>query len=467
MASPPDVKGSEHFPPWLQEADVNVSHSRRRLLALSGGAIASGVLGRPAAGVNRRDYEVESAASSGPDHPNVVLVMTDDQGYGDVGVYPGSSGVETPNIDAMAADGAMFSQFYAAAPFCTPTRISLLTGKYPHRFDVPNNGLIFPKTDDGLPPSEVTIAELLKSRGYATACIGKWHVGHEAEYLPTNQGFDYYYGLPYSNDMTPLSLYRNTTVIEHPVDQQTLTRRYTQEARRFVEANVDHPFFLYLPHTMPHDPLHVSEEFDGATGNGLYSDVIRELDWSVGQLRAALETHDLAENTLLVFISDNGPQRNQGGSTGPLRGWKGTVWEGGLRVPAVAEWPGRIRPGTVVDEMATTMDFYPTVRALTGAPRSGNAWTVEWPKPKPTDGQNLLPLLEDDPTESSYDYFQYFPPWNEPDSRAIRDATGWKYHEKRGELYNLEIDPGEQNDIAEEFPRVRSRLESRLSTLHS
>jgi len=307
--------------------------------------------------------------------PNIVLIFTDDQGYADIGCF-GATEFSTPYLDRMAVQGTRFTSFYVAASVCSPSRAALLTGRYPPRAGLTD--VLFPRHDRGLPRSEVTIADMLKQRGYATACFGKWHLGHKERFLPTRRGFDEYFGIPYSNDMAidpdmPLAdevtfrrgataedfrsgnrkggwvpLYRDEEVIEYPADQSTLTQRYTREAVRFIRENRDNPFFLYLPHTMPHVPLGASEKFRGSSGSGLYGDVMQELDWSTGRILEALQRHGLDENTLVIYTSDNGPwlsKGDAGGSAEPLRGGKFTTWEGGFRMPCIMRWPGTMPAG--------------------------------------------------------------------------------------------------------------------------
>ncbi|MCU0915905.1 MAG: sulfatase, partial [Planctomycetes bacterium] len=335
------------------------------------------------------------AASSGGPKPNFILIFCDDLGYGDVGCF-GSTKNRTPNIDRLAAQGTKFTSFYVASNVCSPSRASLMTGCYPRRvnMDVDATGLcvLFPVSPKGLNPTEITLPEILKGQGYATACVGKWHLGDQPEFLPTRQGFDSFYGLPYPNNMgvkagtnqPPLPLLRDEQVIEAPVNQDTLTRRYTQEAVKFLRANRDRPFFLYLPHTMPHIPLHVSDAFRGKSANGLYGDAIEEIDWSVGQLLDTLKELELDERTLVVFTSDNGAAVGKGGSNLPLRGQKGTTWEGGMREPCLMRWPGQVPAGVVCDEPACTMDLLPTLAYLAGTKPVAD---------RIIDGQDIRPLL--------------------------------------------------------------------------
>ena len=319
----------------------------------------------------------------GADQPNFVLIFADDLGYGDLASY-GHPTFQTPHLDRMAAQGARFTEFYVPMPYCAPSRASILTGRYPFRHGVvgnptPDSGV----NDYGLPSSEVTIAQALKQQGYATTCIGKWHLGHIPEYLPIKRGFDSYLGILYSNDMRPVQLVEDDRVVEYPVVQGTLTKRYTERALRFIESKRDEPFFLYLPHAMPHKPLAASEEFyTPDTPDDLYADVIRELDWSVGQVLAKLQELNLDRNTLVIFTSDNGP--SWGGSTGGLRGMKSRTWDGGIRVPLIAWWPGRIPAGLVSKEVASSVDIFPTFASLAGAPL---------PADRTLDGRDIFPLM--------------------------------------------------------------------------
>ena len=321
--------------------------------------------------------------SQGADRPNLVLIFADDLGYGDLSSY-GHPSFQTPHLDDMAAEGARFTDFYVPMPFCAPSRASILTGRYPFRHGIvgnptPDSGV----NDYGLPAREVTIAQALKQQGYATACIGKWHLGHIRGFLPIERGFDSYFGILYSNDMRPVQLVEDDRVVEYPVVQGTLTKRYTERAIRFIESKADEPFFLYLPHAMPHKPLAASEEFyTPGTPYDLYADVIRELDWSVGQILSKLHELDLDRKTLVVFTSDNGP--SWGGSTGGLRGMKGRTWDGGIRVPFIAWWPGRIPAGLVSQEVAASIDIFPTFAGLAGAPL---------PADRSLDGRDILPLM--------------------------------------------------------------------------
>jgi len=307
-------------------------------------------------------FGVIACSNNGPkenQRPNFIVIFTDDQGYQDVGCY-GAEGFQTPNLDRMAEEGMRFTNFYVASAVCSPSRASLLTGSYPVRVGVPS--VLHPVSPTGLDPSEITIAEILKEQGYVTACVGKWHLGDHASMMPTNQGFDEYFGIPYSNDMWPwrndfrkekppsknipdLPLYLNSEVIEKNPDQNKITKRYTEFATKFIEKNKNNQFFLYFPHSMPHIPLGVSEKFEGKTEYGRYGDVIEEIDWSVGEILKILEVNKLDNNTLIIFTSDNGPWLTYGNHAGkalPLREGKGTTFEGGMRVPCIMRWPGNI-----------------------------------------------------------------------------------------------------------------------------
>ena len=281
--------------------------------------------------------------------PNIIVIFCDDLGYGDLGCYDSTKN-RTPHVDQLAADGMMFTDFYSSSPVCTPSRASLMTGCYPRRVgmheDFTGHWVLIPRSRRGLNPEEVTVAEVLKLQGYATACVGKWHLGDQPQHLPTEHGFDFYFGIPYSNDMQsagrgdpPLPLVKQTTVIEAPAAQASLTKRYTQQAISFIEANQKKPFFVYLPHTFPHLPLFASPDFQGKSANGRYGDSVEEIDWSTGQILDCLDRLKLAENTLVIFTSDNGSNGRNGGSNRPLSGAKGSTMEGGMRVPMIARWP--------------------------------------------------------------------------------------------------------------------------------
>ena len=314
--------------------------------------------------------------------PNIVIIFADDLGYGDLACF-GHPDFKTPRLDRMAKEGARLTNFYVPMPYCAPSRGSILTGRYPFRHGVvrnpcPDAGI----NDIGLPQSEVTIAEALREVGYATCCIGKWHLGHVPGFFPREHGFDEYFGILYSNDMRPVELIEGEKSVEYPVVQATLTKRYTERAIRFITVNRDRPFFLYLPHAMPHKPLAASDDYYKKTGTGLYGDVITELDWSVGTILDKLKELELEKRTLVVFTSDNGPWF--GGYSGGLRGMKGQQWEGGIRVPMIARWPDTIPSGQTIHEMAGTIDLLPTALKLAGASLS---------KDRTIDGRDIMPVL--------------------------------------------------------------------------
>jgi arylsulfatase A-like enzyme len=424
--------------------------------------------------------------------PNIVLIFTDDQGYADVGVY-GATDFSTPHLDRLASEGVRFTDFYVSQAVCSASRASLLTGSYAQRVSI--LGALGPFAEVGLNPEEETIAEMLKQRGYATGIVGKWHLGHHEEFLPLQRGFDEYLGLPYSNDMWPVDydgrpatggnkasypplplIDGNETVetIDDLDEQATLTTRYTERAVSFIERHRDEPFFLYLAHSMPHVPLGVSEKYEGQSVQGMYGDVIEEIDWSVGQVLAALDRYGLAEKTLVIFTSDNGPWLNFGnhaGSAGPLREGKGTAFEGGPRVPAIMRWPGRIAAGSVTHKMASTIDILPTLAAITGA---------ALPE-LPIDGVNILPLLEGDASAEPRDRFYFY---YAGELRAVR-LGAWKrvyQHRTRSylgvepgrdglpgaytfptvpsALYDLENDIGEITDVSAAHPEIVRRLDA-------
>ncbi|HUU10094.1 MAG TPA: sulfatase [Phycisphaerae bacterium] len=387
---------------------------------------------------------------AGRPRPNFIVIFCDDLGYADVGCY-GAKDIRTPNIDRMAKEGVRFRSFYVAASVCSPSRAALLTGCYPIRTGVTR--VLFPQDKNGLSHEKKTVAEILKGRGYATACIGKWHLGtstqairglpQHAEFMPTNRGFDMYFGIPYSNDMKPTPLVRGTETLEEPVDQDTLTQRYTAESIKFIEANKDRPFLLYLPHTMPHVPLHASEAFRGKSARGLYGDVVEELDWSTGRILETLQRLGLDKNTLVVFTSDNGPwlaQGKAGGSAGPLRDGKFSNYEGGIRMPAIFWWPGRIQAGWETDFPASTMDLLPTLAALAGAP-----------VPQGLDGCDIGGYLLGGPSAK--------PPRECLLVAGIVRQGPWKLRASK-ELYNLDEDIGEKNNLADKMPEKVKELQA-------
>ena len=419
--------------------------------------------------MHRRQFLVTAAGAAASlraaDKPvNLVLIYADDLGYGDLGCY--GSTMRTPNIDSLARDGARLTNFYSANPICSPSRASLLTGRYPTRVGVQR--VFFPYDNEGLAKDETTLANLLKGKGYRTMCVGKWHLGHKPDYLPTKRGFDGYFGIPYSNDMKPAVVLRNEETVEAEATQTTLTKRYTEEAVKFIDSASKGPFFLYMPHTMPHIPLFASEKFRGKSPHGLYGDVIEELDWSVGEVLAALKRNGVDGNTLVLFSSDNGPWYQ--GSPGKLRGRKGFTLEGGVRVPLLARLPGRIPKARVIDGIGSTMDILPTFAKLTGA---------ELPQ-KPLDGIDIWPMLSGKTPEIEREALLYFDMWNLQCARW----KNWKLHVARYsgpnyapapaagrhnlplrpvELYNLALDPEESYDVADKHPDVVKEIESRIA----
>jgi len=437
--------------------------------------------------------------------PNIILIFTDDQGYGDLGCY-GSPDIETPNIDRMAAEGIRFTSFYAA-PFCGPSRAALMTGSYPPRVNIAFNHV--PGAQTGLNHDEISIAEVLKSQGYATKMIGKWHLGDHPHFLPLQHGFDEFFGLPYSNDMwpfnprmplgvnpdprhvatreramitgfanqdrpfppgggfpQPLPLYSGDRVLEFNPDQTKLTTWYTEHALDFITKNKDNRFYLYVAHAMPHVPLYVSDKFKGKSRRGLYGDVMEEVDWSVGQILQKLKDLKIDEQTLVVYTSDNGPWLQygiDGGSAGPLRGGKGSAWEGGMRVPAIMRWPGHIPAGIRTSEIAANMDLLPTFARLAG---------TQAPTDRIIDGRDIWELMSGQPgAKSPHDSFYYFggrrDSMGPPILRAVRHGP-WKLHFSRGrgagetrgiELYDLYSDVSESRNLIERHPVIVDRLQ--------
>ncbi len=425
----------------------------------------------------------DAAPASTVDRPNVVVVFCDDLGWGDLGSF-GARGHRTPHLDRLAHDGSRFTSFYVSQPVCSASRASLLTGCYANRVGI--HGALMPDSRVALHPDEITLAEVLKTRGYATACVGKWHLGRPAAYLPIHQGFDEYFGLPYSNDMwpnnpsapasgyPPLPLIEGDQVIEEQPDQSQLTRRYTERAVHFIEKNQGQPFFLYLAHSMPHVPLFASRAFRGHARDGLYGDVIEEIDWSVGQVLQALKRNHLEGRTLVIFTSDNGPWQlygNHAGSAGPHRAAKASVFDGGVRVPFIARWPGHIPRGRVSAEPLMTIDLLPTLAGLSGAPLPS----------RPIDGRDIWPLLSGAPgatnPHAAYGFW-----YNQNELQAIRSGP-WKLvlpHRAqlfpkewqgrngargRGEsrpmelaLYDLVTDPGETLNLATSHPEILGQM---------
>ena len=421
-------------------------------------------------------FSLYPAVAQNDQSPNVIIIFTDDLGYGDLGVY-GHPTIKTPHLDRMAQEGTKFTQFYVAASVCTPSRAAILTGKYPIRTGmvegiIPGR-VLFPNSNTGLAQSHVTIAEVLKQNSYATKAVGKWHLGHLPEYLPINQGFDEYYGIPYSNDMDYVTggekkspywnvpLMRDTKIIERPAEQTTLTKRYTEESIKFIEKNREKLFFLYLAHTMPHIPLFASDDFTGKSRRGLYGDVVEEIDWSVGKILNTLKELDLDENTLVIFTSDNGPwlvQDEDGGSAGLLREGKGTTWEGGMRVPMLAWWPGKIPANRVSEDLFTSLDVLPTIAKLTKSPMPE----------EDIDGIDMSSVLfERKPSEREFFAFYRgdklfairYGPWKAHFITQTAYPAGPLKRHSPPLLYHLEKDPSEKYNVSEDNPEIIGKIE--------
>jgi len=437
--------------------------------------------------------------------PNFIVIFADDLGYGDLGVF-GNPNIKTPNLDKMAFEGQKWTSFYVAAPVCTPSRAGLMTGRLPVRSGMCSDKrrVLFPDSNGGLPQSELTIARILSDNGYKTAAIGKWHLGHKSPYLPTDHGFDSYFGIPYSNDMDKVEkteyitlaenerfeaynvpLMRDKKIVERPADQRTLTKRYTEEAVKKIRELKDDHFFIYLAHNLPHIPLFRSEDFKNTSLAGIYGDVIEEIDWSVGQILETLKKEGLAENTLVIFTSDNGPwhtYKTHGGSAGLLRGAKGGTFEGGMREPTVFWWPGKLKQGVITD-MGTTMDLLPTFCSLSG---------TELPGDRIYDGYDISPILfgkgKSERDVVFYyrglkvfairkgDYKVHFITQLEYGRRTAHFITDPEVEinntptvQNPPVLYNLSTDPSEKYNIAGEHPEIieeiEAILEQHLSTL--
>lgn len=439
----------------------------------------------------------EKLSSSHADKPNIVIIFIDDMGYADIGPF-GATAYKTPHLDRMAKEGRIFTDFHSATAVCSASRAGLMTGCYPERVSI--LGALNWSAKTGISDNEMTLAQLCKTRGYATAIYGKWHLGHHHPFLPLQHGFDEWFGLPYSNDMSPLQadmikglpaaqkankrkapplpLYDGNEIVDHAVTPEKLaqlTTLYTEHAVSFIERNKDRPFFLYVPHTMVHVPLAVSDKFKGKSGAGLFGDVVEELDWSVGEILGALKKNGIDDNTFVLFTSDNGPwlsYGNHAGSAGPLREGKGTMWEGGYREPCVMRWPGKIPAGTKCDELASTIDMFPTVARMIGG---------QVPSERKIDGKDILPLITGEagaksPHEVLYCFY-------DRQLRAVRDPR-WKLvlpHEYRSlngkpggrdgvpapytqlkakeALYDLKNDVSEEHDVSADHPEIVARLE--------
>jgi arylsulfatase A len=431
--------------------------------------------------------------------PNIVVIFMDDMGYADVGCF-GAQGYETPNIDRLAAAGRKFTNFHVAQPVCSASRTALLTGCYPNRIGI--HGALGPSSKHGINSAELTIAELVKQKGYATAAVGKWHLGSLPQFLPVKHGFDEYYGIPYSNDMWPyhpqakkgaypkLPMVENDRVIDEeitPEDQTRLTTDYTTRGVQFIERNKDKPFFLYLAHSMVHVPLFVSEKHKGKSGKGLFADVMMEVDWSVGQIVDTLKKNGLEDNTWIIFTSDNGPWLSYGdhaGSAGPLREGKGTCWEGGTRVTSIMKWPAKIPAGTTTDSMMMTIDVLPTIAHVINAKLPDH----------PIDGMNCWPIVAGEPgAKNPHDFYAYY--YEQNQLQAITSGDGhWKLQLPHGyrslppgqpkatggipvlykpvkieqpELYDLYTDLSESKNLASQFPDQVAKLQQHAETIRA
>lgn len=450
-----------------RDGQTDAQLNRRSFLkALGAGAVSLALPGY----VN--GYQ-RSGSKISADKPNFVIIFTDDQGYQDVGCF-GSPHIKTPNLDRMAAEGMKFTDFYVAASVCSPSRAALLTGCYPPRVGITK--VLFPRDNIGLNPKEITIADILKSRGYACACVGKWHLGHLPEFLPVNNGFDSYFGIPYSNDMDGVKdknknldrawqekdyspwnvpLMRNEEVIERPANQTRLIERYTTEAVKFIGNNKNKSFFLYLPHTMPHIPLFVSDEFYVEDVHKAYKATIEQIDSSVGRILEALKEAGVDRDTLLVFTSDNGPwlgKKHHGGCALPLRDGKFSTYEGGMREPCIMRWPGKIPAARVCRELCGTIDLLPTIAGLAGA---------KVPTDRVIDGRDIRPLMFGTPgAKSPHEAFFYYRGNN---LEAVRTGR-WKLRrsKKNIELYDLEADISEKNNLKDKYPEIVKRLASMM-----
>jgi arylsulfatase A len=441
---------------------------------------------------------IYSSASAAAPAPNIVVIFMDDMGYADVGCF-GAQGYKTPNIDRLAADGRKFTNFHVSQPVCSASRTALLTGCYSNRLGI--HGALGPNSKIGINAKEVTLAELVKQKGYATAAVGKWHLGSLPQFLPTKHGFDQYYGIPYSNDMWPhhpqakktfpkLPMIEDDRVVDEeitPEDQTHLTHDYTIRGVQFIEKNKDKPFFLYLAHSMVHVPLFVSDKFKGRSGKGLFADVMMEVDWSVGQIMESLKENGLESNTWVIFTSDNGPWLSYGehaGSAGPLREGKGTCWEGGTRVTGIMKWPGKIPAGTTTDTMMMTIDILPTVAHVIDAKLPDH----------PIDGLNCWPIVSGVPdAKNPHEFYAFY--YEQNQLQAITSGDGrWKLqlpHTYRSlpadtpkakdgipvnykqvkieqpELYDLYTDLSESKNLATQNPEEAARLQKYADTIRA
>ena len=381
--------------------------------------------------------------------PNIVFIFADDLGYGDLSSY-GASDINTPNIDFIGKNGIKFTDFYSVSSVCTPSRAGMLTGRYPQRFGL--NGVLFPDSHTGLPSSEYTIAELLRDSGYKTGMVGKWHLGHKYEFLPLQQGFDFFYGIPYSNDMASTVYFAGNDVVDYYPDQSQMTKKLTEEAVKYIDRNKENNFYLYVAHPMPHVPIYVSEKFRGSSDRGLYGDVIQELDWSVGEIIKRLEELNILDETLVIFSSDNGPwltMRDMGGSAGELRNGKMYTFEGGMRVPTLAMMKGLIPEGIESNEIISQLDWMPTFASLSRS---------QIPKEVIIDGDDITEILRGNSFEYERDYlffdYEKLEAYRRGDWKVKLPYEGWPGSWYKSPidshdtlLFNLRKDPGEKNNI--------------------
>lgn len=381
--------------------------------------------------------------------PNIVFIFADDLGYGDLSSY-GASDINTPNIDFIGKNGIKFTDFYSVSSVCTPSRAGMLTGRYPQRFGL--NGVLFPDSHTGLPSSEYTIAELLRDNGYKTGMVGKWHLGHKYEFLPLQQGFDFFYGIPYSNDMASTVYFAGNDVVDYYPDQSQMTKKLTEEAVKYIDRNKENNFYLYVAHPMPHVPIYVSEKFRGSSDRGLYGDVIQELDWSVGEIIKRLEELNILDETLVIFSSDNGPwltMRDMGGSAGELRNGKMYTFEGGMRVPTLAMMKGLIPEGIESNEIISQLDWMPTFASLT---------RTEISKEIAIDGDDITEILRGNSFDYERDYlffdYEKLEAYRRGDWKVKLPYEGWPGSWYKSPidshdtlLFNLRKDPGEKNNI--------------------
>ena len=401
-------------------------------------------------------FSCKDVNNSKKELPNIIIIFADDLGYGDLSCY-GNPTILTPNLDRMAQDGMKFTQFYVPSPVCSPSRAALLTGCYPKRVGL-HNHVLFPNTKYGISKDELLISEMLKEKGYKTAAFGKWHLGHQLQFLPLQHGFDEYFGIPFSNDMSKkeqmkkgnakypyfLPLISGNDTVELDPDQSQFTRVFTEKAISFIKKHAQEKFFIYLAHPMPHIPIYASESFKGHSKRGDYGNTVEEIDWSVGEIRKALEEEGVAENTMIIFTSDNGPwlvYKTRGGSAGPLRGGKGTTWEGGMREPCIMCWPGTIKTNSISTSLVTSMDIFPTIASLVGFDLSSHL---------KIDGINISDHLKTGDEVPGRPFFYYSSHGN---IEGMRKGP-WKYLKKRDEifLFNLEEDISERYNLAEKYP---------------